>query len=376
MKIGFDAKRAFYNRAGLGNYSRNTIQYLSKYYPDNQYFLFSPKTKNSINFVQKLKNHNSNSIKIVSPTGFFEKEFSSLWRTFLMNKDIKKHEIDIFHGLSNEIPRNIDSSKTQSIVTIHDLIFLRFPELYKPIDRYIYNKKFKYACQRADKIIAISKQSKQDIVDFYKINPNKIDIVYQGCCPVYYKMVGEDKKLAVKKKYNLPAKFILNVGTIEKRKNIFSVIKAIYHGKIDYPLVIVGKKTDYLKEINIFIEKKKISNKILFLHDVDFIHLPTIYQMSSLFIYPSIFEGFGIPIIEAINSKIPVITTNTSCLPEAGGEHSIYVEPYNIEQIADAIKRVLNNKDVAEKMIQKSYTFVQKFREQNVANQLMKCYLG
>jgi len=369
MKIGFDAKRAFYNKTGLGNYSRNIFIYLNKYYPENKYFLFSPKEKNSYNF------ENKENAKIILANGFIGKKIPSLWRTFFINKDIENEQLDIYHGLSNELPKGINSNTTKTVVTIHDLIFLRFPKLYKPADRFIYNKKFRYACQKADKIIAISKQTKHDIIRYYKINPEKIEVVYQSCDPIYYKKCSSQKKELVRKKYNLPSQYILNVGTVEKRKNILSAIKAIKFGKINTPLVIVGRKTSYQKEIDRFIDENNLKNKIIFIENVDFLDLPAIYQMSCLFVYPSIFEGFGIPIIEAINSKVPVITSNVSSLPEAGGKNSIYVEPYNIEQIAEAIKKILDNETLKNEMIEKSYNFIQKFRGQNIAKDIMNVYL-
>jgi len=369
MKIGFDAKRAFYNRTGLGNYSRNIFQYLNKFYPENEYFLFSPKEENSYDFEGK-KN-----AKIILANGFIGKKIPSLWRTFFISKNIKNQQIDIYHGLSNEIPKGINSKTTKTIVTIHDLIFLRFPKLYKPADRFIYNKKFKFACQKADRIIAISEQTKQDVITFYKIKPEKIEVVYQSCDPIYYKVCSNEKKEAVRQKYNLPSEYILNVGTVEERKNILSVIKAIKFGNINLPLVVVGRKTNYQRKIDKFIDENNLKNKIIFIEDVEFLDLPAIYQMSCLFVYPSIFEGFGIPIIEAINSKVPVITSNVSSLPEAGGENSLYVEPYNIEQIAETLKKVLDNKTLKNNMITKSYTFVQKFRGENIAKNIMNVYL-
>ncbi len=370
MNIGFDAKRAFYNRTGLGNYSRNIFQYLNKFYPENKYFLFSPKENNSFDFEGKTD------ANIILANGFIGKKIPSLWRSFFISKDIEKYKLDIYHGLSNEIPKGINSQTTKTIVTIHDLIFLRFPELYKPTDRFIYNKKFKFACQKADKIIAISQQTKQDIIQFYKINHEKIEVVYQSCDPIYYKVCNNEKKVAVQKKYNLPLQYILNVGTVERRKNILSVIKALKLGNIKMPLVVVGRKTSYQQEIDSFIVKNNLTSQIIFIDNVDFLDLPAIYQMSSLFVYPSIFEGFGIPIIEAINSKVPVITSNISSLPEAGGKKSLYVEPYNIEQISEMIKKVLENKTLKNNIIEESYAFVQKFRGENIAKDIMRVYLS
>lgn len=368
MKIGFDAKRAFYNTTGLGNYSRNIIQYLNQFYPKNEYLFFSPKIKNSINFPNKNKS------TIIKPENFFSKKFQTLWRSFFIKNDIKKNNLDIFHGLSNEIPFGLQKIKTKTIVTIHDLIFIRYPKLYKPIDRYIYNQKFKYSCKKANKIIAISEQTKTDIIEFYSIDKEKITVVYQGCSPIFYKKIKDEDKNRIRKKYNLPRSYILSVGTIEERKNIFAAIKAIAKGKIEVPFVIVGKATNYIYKLHEFIKSNNLTKQIKFIHNVDFIDLPAIYQMAKIFIYPSIFEGFGIPIIEALNSGTPVITSKDGCFKEAGGDNSLYIEPYNIEEIANTLKTLLSDKNLQNLMIEKGYEFVQKFREDNVAKEIMAVY--
>jgi glycosyltransferase involved in cell wall biosynthesis len=368
MRIGFDAKRAFFNKSGLGNYSRNVINYLLKFFPENKYYLFSPKRSENIFF------ENSENIFTVFPENFLHKKISSLWRSHWISDDIKKKNIEIFHGLSNELPKSINRSNTKSVITIHDLIFIRYPELYNPIDRYIYKQKAKYSCDIADKIIAISQQTKNDIIEFLNIDTQKIEVVYQGCNPVYYKKFDQEYKFSVRKKFDLPVEFILNVGTIEPRKNVLSAIKAIHLKNIDLPLVIVGKKTKYFNEIQNYIKKNKIENQIQFLDNVSLQELAAIYQLSEIFIYPSVFEGFGIPIIEALNSGIPVITSKGGCFSEAGGKDSIYINPLDIEEIGNAILELLKNHKIKKNIIENGYKFVENFREEKIAFDIMNIY--
>ena len=244
MKIGFDAKRFFHNSTGLGNYSRDLIRIMSCFYPQNNYLLYNPKPK-SIDrifidgkiIVEKLFSRN--------------RLFANFWRLFFIKNQFLNDKIDIFHGLSGEIPLGMKSLNIKTIVTIHDLIFLRYPKLYFFIDRIIYFWKFRYAAKNADLVIAISEQTKQDIIDFLKISPSKITVIYQGCSAVFKEIATIEKLNLVQKKYQLPQKFILNVGTIEERKNIFSVVKAIQN--TDVKLVIVGKKTKYYQQISAFL---------------------------------------------------------------------------------------------------------------------------
>jgi len=368
MKIGFDAKRVFYNKSGLGIYSRNIISYLLKYYGENEYFLFTPKLENRVKFEdEKL-------CKIISPNNFFDKKLNSFWRTNQIYKSINNSNIDIYHGLSNELPKTIYKTKTKSVLTIHDLIFIRYPQLYKFIDRKIYLQKAIYSCKYADKIIAISEQTKQDLIEFLKIDSSKIEIVYQGCHNIFKVKTTKEKQQEIIKKYNLPQNFILNVGTIEKRKNVLSVIKALNKYKIDIPLVIVGRKTEYYNEIQKYVTENKLSNQIISLQNISLTELPILYQASELFIYPSIFEGFGIPIIEALNSGVPVITSKNGCFSEAGGENSIYVEPTNIEEIANSINFILNNTSQKLEIIEKGINFVKKFDDIEIAKNIMEVY--
>ncbi len=370
MKIGFDAKRAFFNTSGLGNYSRSTIELLTKYYPSHDYLLYTPSLENAIKF------NIPDKVQTYEPKLFLSRVFKSYWRTFRISKKIAEHKLDVFHGLSGELPYKAHKkSNAKLIVTIHDLIFLRYPELYNSVDRKIYFQKAKYACEMADTIIAISEQTKSDIVNFIGIDENKIEVVYQGCNACFQKEVDTKKKIEVAQKYNLPENFILNVGTIEKRKNSLSILKAIQHGKIDVPLIIVGGETDYQNEILTYASENNLEEKVFIFNDIPFEDLPAIYQQADIFVYPSIFEGFGIPIIEALYSKIPVITTKGGVFSETGGLSSIYVEPDNIEKLSEAIQNVLDDSELREKMISEGLEYVKKFDEEKIAANLMNVYL-
>ncbi len=179
----------------------------------------------------------------------------------------------------------------------------------------------------------------------------------------------------LKKKFNLPDQFILNVGTIETRKNLISIINALTKMEQDVPLVVIGKKTKHMNFVNIQLKKLKIDpSKIIFLHDVSVEELPGIYQLSSLFVYPSIFEGFGIPILEALNCGVPVITSKEGCFPEAGGKHSEYVNPLDTEELANKMDKCLTNSKLREKMIFKGLKHAKKFEPEIISKQLMNVY--
>ncbi|MEI7675187.1 MAG: glycosyltransferase family 1 protein, partial [Bacteroidales bacterium] len=304
MRLGFDAKRAALNRTGLGNYSRYVVEILADNSTADEYLLYTPKLKSNgfLDSLLKLK-----SVSVKTPDTFFGKKLKSFWRSRGIVSQLKRDKIDIFHGLSNELPYGIQRSGIKSVVTIHDLIFRCHPEFYKPIDRYIYNIKFRYACRAADKIIAVSECSKRDIMRFYGIEASKIAVIYQGCDAVFKQKVSAEKLEAVRKKYDLPQEFILSVGSIEARKNLLLAVKALLHTNTQIPLVAVGKRTAYTAEIERFVKESNLQSRVKLLHDVPFYDLPAVFQLGKLFVYPSLYEGFGIPLIEAIHSGLPVI---------------------------------------------------------------------
>jgi glycosyltransferase involved in cell wall biosynthesis len=371
MRIGFDAKRAYQNYTGLGNYSRDLLKQLFLQYPEHEYLLYAPKpSKNPrLSFLQDFNN-----VETIVPNTPLHKTFKAYWRSINLEKTLSNDKIDLYHGLSNEIPRR-RSYKVPCIVTIHDLIFKRFPRNYRAVDRRIYNVKFKYAVRNADLTIAISEQTKKDIVDFYKIDPNKIKVIYQTCHNNFRRDYPNEVVAHIKEKFQLPDNFILNVGTIETRKNLNAVLQAIPLMKNDLPIVIVGRKTKYFNFLKIQMQKNKINpNRMIFLQNVSIEELPSIYKLADLFIYPSIFEGFGIPIIEALTSGLPVITSKGSCFPEAGGKDSLYIDPHNFEEIADVIDSTLENQQLRNKMIYSGKEFVKNFNPDLLSSQLMNVY--
>lgn len=372
MKIGFDAKRLFLNNTGLGNYSRDLVRGILEQAKENDYFLYT--TGGEIDLKTKfLKDHPN--AEIVYPSGLYKK-MKSYWRSVKLERELIKNGVEVYHGLSHEIPRKNKLSKIKYVVTIHDLIFLRFPENYNRIDRKIYKKKVEYACKTADKIIAISEQTKRDLMEFLNVPENKIEVIYQSCATSFHHISDYRYRDLIKNKYNLPENYILYVGTIEKRKNLATLIEAIGKSNTKLPLVAVGKQTDYTKEVMAMVDKYNLGNQVALLQNVSFLDLPSIYQSANLFVYPSFFEGFGIPVLEALYSKTPVIAAIGSCLEEAGGPNSIYIDPKNGDELASAIDRVIENPEFQLEMKEKGFEYAQNFTSENQAKEVLEIYEG
>jgi glycosyltransferase involved in cell wall biosynthesis len=367
MRIGYDAKRLFCNHRGLGNYSRDLIRILSEYYPENQYDLYTPKIKINVQL-------NTENTTIIQPGGIYKLLPSSIWRSIGLNAAIKRQDDEIFHGLSQELPLGIEKLSIKKVITFHDAIFIRYPELYPASYRKIFTAKNMRSCRIADRIIAISEQSKQDAIEFFKADPAKVEVVYQGCNNIFRQKASADEKKQIKAKYNLPLDYLLFVGAIEPRKNIAAILQAIYQEKIDIPLVVVGRQTDYTAELENLAKELKLSAQVHFLHQVETIDLPAIYQMAQLFVYPSIFEGFGIPILEALCSETPVITSAGSCFEETGGEYSLYVQPRDAQEIGEAIRKVLFDFSLQKTMKKEGLIHAGEFTDDKIAGQLISLY--
>ena len=368
MIIGFEAKRVFQNASGLGNYSRNTINLLAKFYPENSYKLFAPKLTNLYSLPDQAE--------VIYPQSGLFKLLRSYWRLHVVHKLLNINKIDIFHGLSHVIPYGIEKTGIPSVVTMHDLIFLRYPEFYKKVDRKIYESVYKSSCKRATKIIAISNQTKADLIHYFGTQPEKIEVIYQTCNNCYYEKVNEERKQAVKAKFGLPDEFILCVGTIEKRKNQLAILKAVITEKLEIPVVILGRPRpkEYLEEIKQFIVETGIQNQVIFIHNSGTAELQAIYQMARVMVYPSFFEGFGLPVLEAQASGCPVITSNLSSLPEAGGEGAIYIDPSDISAIGKSIRNLLYDNALKNEMQSRGFNNAALFSEKSVADRLMKLY--
>lgn len=370
LKIAFDAKRITHNATGLGNYGRTVVQNLARFAPDICCQLWSPDEG-----CAELRNRMAAipNVEFRYPRTPKHGIFKALWRSFGITRELDS-DTALFHGLSAELPSGLRKAGIASVVTVHDLIFLRYPRYYKTIDRLLYTRKYKKACREADRIIAISEATKRDIVDFFGIAPDKIDVVYQGCDEQFKHPVPEQRKQEVVKKYALPERFALSVGSIEERKNLLAALKAIELSTSDLHLVAVGKRTPYTEVVERYAAEHGLSGRLHILPAVEFADLPAIYQSAAVFIYPSRFEGFGIPMIEAAHCGVPTIGATGSCLEEAGGPTALYADPDDAEAIARHIDNILADSTLRRRMIDGGREYVRRFEPDVLVAELLKVY--
>lgn len=371
-KIAYDAKRLVRNTTGLGNYSRTLVNDLSRTLPEAcEMLLYTPSygrenLREQVNMSQRMR--------YVYPKSAKSGIAQALWRSWGIVRDLKKDGVSLYHGLSGELPIGIRKSGIKSVVTIHDLIFMRHPEYYNPIDVMMYRAKFHLTCREADRIIAISRRTAEDIVELGGVNPKRIDIIYQSCGVRFANVVSEEAADETRRRYNLPERFVLNVGTIEERKNVLLAVKALKYLSEDIHLVVVGRRTKYADKVEKWAEKNNVAHRLHMLSGVENNALHAIYQLAESFVYPSRYEGFGIPIIEAIQSRLPVVATTGSCLEEAGGPDCLYVSPDSPEECAEAIKLTLRGAEQRDLRIMRSREYVKRFENKDTAKQVMEVY--
>ena len=358
MRIGFDAKRLFNNFTGLGNHSRTTIDILTEFFPGNEYLLYTPKIKhNSTTDPYTDKDH----CRTILPDGMIK---GGLWRTFRLADAARKDSVDIFHGLSNELHEGMD---IPSVVTIHDVAFKTFPDMYHWHDRKIYDMKWQYACDHADRIICISECTKRDVLEFYNVPERKVDVVYQPVNPIYYEPMEREEV----------APYMLYVGSINSRKNLLGIVKAmeLMPKDLQLPLVVVGGGGSYKNEVKRYIAEKGMEDRFVWPEMVFSTELRRLYKNAQLMVYPSFYEGFGLPVVEAQLCGCPVVTSNVSSLPEAGGPWAQQADPNSPEDICEKMVKLLTDSTLRQQSIEGGRAFaMETFNPQRLARQLMGIY--
>lgn len=371
MTVGLDGKRAVFNNTGLGNYSRYYLNIMSMAYPSTQFRLYSPAEKENDRLTPLLARDN---VTLVTPSLSINTGLTrAWWRSIDLPLTLSRDGVALYHGLSNELPLTI-KGVCPSVVTIHDLIYRRVPGNYSAIDRKLYDFKYRRSAQIATRVVAISERTKADLVELHGIDPAKIDVIYQGIDPIFSLAVDSQKRLEMRQKYALPERFILAVGTVEKRKNLLLAVEALPQLPQSVKLVVVGRmQGDYAAEVKKRIAALGLSDRVMHIQ-VPFVELPTLYSMADICSYTSRYEGFGLPVVEALTMGTPVIAATGSCLEEAGGEGAVYVDPDDVAAYVGAAQRLLDDRVFHDKKVRLGRRHVAQFSADNFAKATMACY--
>lgn len=365
VSIGFDAKRLVRNGTGLGNYGRTLVGDLSVAVPSGWRLLLYVPDEGREELRAKVCPSSDICWRYpAARTGLGR----ALWRTGSgLVTDLQRDGVQLYHGLSGELPRGIRAAGIRSVVTIHDLIFLRHPEFYPWLDARVYAWKFRNTCREADRIIAISERTKRDVIELGGVGEDRIDVVYQSCDAKYAAPLPVGQVRSVLERYGVSGRYVLSVGTIEERKNLALAVRALDYLPEDVHLVAVGRRTRYA-------ERLPSSSRVHLLSGVGDDELAALYQGAEVFVYPSRYEGFGIPVIEAIHSGLPVVACTGSCLEEAGGPDSLYVDPDDAPGMGQALQRLLKGAEGRDERIRRSREWVRRFEGRDVAGQVLAIY--
>jgi glycosyltransferase involved in cell wall biosynthesis len=261
------------------------------------------------------------------------------------------------------------------VVTIHDLIFERYPELYPAIDRRIYRWKFRSAAERAGLVVAISEQTRADLVERYGVDPARIRVVYQGCHPAFQAPLAPGALAEAARRLELPPRFLLSVGTVERRKNLGLTVRALAGLPADVALGVVGRETPYAGEVRAEARRLGVEGRLRFLRGgVRQPDLAALYGRCQALVYPSIFEGFGIPIVEALFTGAPVVTTRGGVFPEAAGPGSAYVDPHDPEELRATLAAILEDDGRRAAMRAAGREHARRFEDEAIAASLFRVY--
>ena len=375
MKIGIDIRTLMdAEYSGVPEYTLNLIKEILRLDSDNEYKLFY---NSFADLEHRISNFEGNNLEIIK-TSYPNKIFNYLFqKIFKWPKIDKLLDVDIF--FMPHINFVSISSNAKKIITIHDLSFLRYPDFFS-LRKNIWHKlvNIKKLLKSFDIVVAVSENTKKDLIELCDVPAEKIKVIYSGIDNDYKKIEDREKLEETKKKYSLPDKFILFLATLEPRKNIDGLIKSFdrfqnkYPQFNDYELIIAGGKGWKGKKLFEAWQTAKHKDKIKFLGYVDREDKKYLYNLASLFVYPSFYEGFGFPPLEAMASGVPVITSNSSSLPEIVRDKAVLVNPYDISEISGAIFQMLSRKDLQKQISERSLGHAKNFSWEKSARE----YIG
>ena len=298
------------------------------------------------------------------------------WRTFRLGRAARRDRVDLYHGLSHEIPRDLPRTGIPGVVTFHDLLFERHPELFPVIDRMSYGWRYRWSAEHAAAIVAVSGQTRDDLIKWYGVDPEDVTIIPPPRDPAFGQAVPATEAAATRSRLGLPATFLLSVGTLERRKNHRVLVEALalLDARSTPPLVLVGRDGGEAKALRILSAARGVAGQVRILQGVASRDLPAVYQGASLFLYPSLFEGFGMPIVEALSAGVPVVCSAGGCFPEAGGPATRYVTSTDAVGLAGAIRDILDDPEAAARMREDGRRWAERFDATVLAAPLLALY--
>jgi len=368
MRIGINASKIYDVHTGVGRYTSNLSRSILKTDSKNDYYLYTPGRVGNAD-VAEIEGSD-----LEKPAVFIQNNtLRILWEQMVLPMYSRKDRLDLFHYTDHAL--SLLFRKCPIIITVHDIAYLRLPNLLNT-SRKVYKKNIlQISIKKAEVIIVDSYATKKDIVEYFGIREGKIRVIHLGV-EGRFRPINNVESFRLKN--NLPSKMILNVGTLEPRKNVVSLIKAFNElrkkGFKDYKLVIAGNKGWLYEEIFKEVIHSDLEREVLFLGVVKDKDLPVLYNCADIFVYPSLYEGFGLPPLEAMACGIPVITSNTSSLPEVIGDAGIMVDPTDINSLCESMYILLKDKELWNRMRNMGLERSKLFSWDKTAEKILKVY--
>ncbi len=343
MRIAIDARKL--RDYGVGTYIRNLLRHLSRLDQSTEYVVLCRKTDSE--HVSQL-GANFRAVPESSP-GY------SIREQITIPLDLRRERVDLFHSPHYVLP---PLTPCRSVVTIHDCIHLRFPQYLPNRLGYVYARSALWmATHLSSRIVTVSEASKRDILEYFRVPPQKIDVIYNGIDERFSEPPPEDDVARVRERYQLDDPFVLYAGNIKPHKNLERLIEAFHtlrrSGFDQVKLLIIGDEISKYATLRHAVHRHKLHKHVRFFGFVPDSTLAILYRLAGVFVFPSLYEGFGLPPLEAMASGTPVITSNVSSLPEVVDDAALLIDPHEPDSIADAIRRVLTDERLREDLRQR-----------------------
>jgi glycosyltransferase involved in cell wall biosynthesis len=378
MRIGIDCRTILNpkagNRAGIAHYTYYLVKALLAYDKLDEFVLLLDHSAREIvkEFLEP------NSTVLFFSFSQYRKYLPFVYSHLFSALNVRKQKLDVFHSPANVVPLGYRGPFT---VTVHDLAIYRHPDLFPSKQGFSVKYLVPKTVDRADRIIAVSESTKKDVQEFFEVPEDKISVVYEGVLSERYETRSKAEISSLRSRFGISGDYLLFVGTLEPRKNLIRLLEAFYlflerrpDLKDTIQLVITGGKGWLYDSIFEEVESRKLGNRVIFTGYLATEELTSLYTNALASIYPSLYEGFGLPVLEAMSAGLPVITSNTSSMPEVAGSAALLVDPLDTEGLSRSLEKVIDDKDLRSELSRKGRRQAKLFSWQRAAEETLKVY--
>lgn len=372
ITIGFDARQAVRDDAEFGAYSRLVLEALALAAPRYTYlrsYVTSRPHHEGYEAIERLHN-----VETMEPDGALWRILTLPWRLWHISKDLHNGSVELYHGLTEQIPLGLARHKIRSVVTVHNMAYLYDKSILNSPENFLHRLYMGRMLHRVDRIVAVSESVKRDIIKHCNIYSDKVDVVYSGVAKRFTEPVSEETMEEVGTRYNLPARYILGVGAQIERRNMLKVIKILPLIDHEMHYVIVGRATAYTARLQRAAAELGVGDRVHFIHDAKEEDMPAIYHRATMLINISKYEGFASSLAEALTTGTPCIASRRLCMEEIAADAAIYINTNSRDELIGAIRRLTEDSKLRDRLTTEGLRHATRFRPEVVAFNLINCY--